>query len=25
VTDICVRGMPPLKEVGPGHYVRCVL
>jgi peptide/nickel transport system ATP-binding protein len=25
VTDICVRDMPPLKEVGPGHYVRCVL
>ncbi|MGE5152095.1 MAG: ABC transporter ATP-binding protein [Rhodospirillaceae bacterium] len=24
-TDICLRGMPPLKEVGPGHYVACVL
>ena len=23
--DICVRGMPPLKEVGPGHRVACVL
>ena len=25
VTDICVRAMPPLKEVAPGHFVRCVL
>jgi peptide/nickel transport system ATP-binding protein len=25
VQDICVREMPPLKEVGPGHLVRCVL
>jgi peptide/nickel transport system ATP-binding protein len=24
-TDICTKGMPPLKEVAPGHYVRCVL
>ena len=24
-TDICVRSMPPLKEVSPGHFVRCVL
>jgi peptide/nickel transport system ATP-binding protein len=24
-SDICVREMPPLKEVAPGHYVRCVL
>ena len=23
--DICVREMPPLKEVGPGHRVACVL
>jgi peptide/nickel transport system ATP-binding protein len=23
--DVCVRGMPPLKEVGPGHRVACVL
>ncbi|MDP3239813.1 MAG: ABC transporter ATP-binding protein, partial [Reyranella sp.] len=23
--DICTQGLPPLKEVGPGHYVRCVL
>jgi peptide/nickel transport system ATP-binding protein len=25
VTDICVGAMPPLKEVAPGHFVRCVL
>jgi peptide/nickel transport system ATP-binding protein len=25
VTDICVKAMPPLKEVAPGHRVRCVL
>jgi peptide/nickel transport system ATP-binding protein len=25
VTDICVTSMPPLKEVAPGHRVRCVL
>jgi peptide/nickel transport system ATP-binding protein len=24
-TDICTQGMPPLKEVAPGHFVRCVL
>jgi peptide/nickel transport system ATP-binding protein len=24
-TDICVKAMPPLKEVAPGHFVRCVL
>jgi len=24
-SDICVREMPPLKEVAPGHLVRCVL
>jgi peptide/nickel transport system ATP-binding protein len=23
--DVCVKAMPPLKEVSPGHYVRCVL
>ncbi|MDB5486763.1 MAG: transporter ATP-binding protein [Reyranella sp.] len=23
--DICSQGIPPLKEVGPGHFVRCVL
>jgi len=23
--DICNQGIPPLKEVGPGHFVRCVL
>ena len=23
--DICVRAMPPLKDVGPGHRVACVL
>ncbi len=23
--DICTQAMPPLKEVAPGHYVRCVL
>jgi peptide/nickel transport system ATP-binding protein len=23
--DVCTRAMPPLKEVGPGHFVRCVL
>jgi peptide/nickel transport system ATP-binding protein len=25
VQDICVTAMPPLKEVAPGHRVRCVL
>jgi peptide/nickel transport system ATP-binding protein len=25
VQDICVKSMPPLKEVAPGHLVRCVL
>ena len=25
VTEVCTRAMPPLKEVGPGHRVRCVL
>jgi peptide/nickel transport system ATP-binding protein len=25
VTDICTQAVPPLKEVGPGHFVRCVL
>ena len=24
-TEICTKAMPPLKEVAPGHYVRCVL
>jgi peptide/nickel transport system ATP-binding protein len=24
-TDICRQAMPPLKQVGPGHFVRCVL
>jgi peptide/nickel transport system ATP-binding protein len=24
-TDICRQGMPPLKEVAPAHFVRCVL
>ncbi len=24
-SEICVREMPPLKEVAPGHRVRCVL
>jgi peptide/nickel transport system ATP-binding protein len=24
-TDVCTQGMPPLKEVAPGHFVRCVL
>ena len=24
-SDICRQAMPPLKEVGPGHFVRCVL
>ena len=24
-TDICRQTMPPLKQVGPGHFVRCVL
>jgi peptide/nickel transport system ATP-binding protein len=24
-TEICVKAMPPLKEVAPGHRVRCVL
>ncbi|HZP99835.1 MAG TPA: ABC transporter ATP-binding protein [Reyranella sp.] len=23
--DVCTKAMPPLKEVGPGHFVRCVL
>ena len=23
--EICVKAMPPLKEVEPGHFVRCVL
>jgi peptide/nickel transport system ATP-binding protein len=23
--DVCIRAMPPLKEVAPGHFVRCVL
>nr|WP_245539857.1 ABC transporter ATP-binding protein [Reyranella massiliensis] len=23
--EVCTRAMPPLKEVGPGHFVRCVL
>ena len=23
--DICVQALPPLKEVGPGHRVACVL
>ncbi len=23
--DVCVKDMPPLKQVGPGHRVRCVL
>ncbi len=23
--DICTQAMPPLKEVAPGHFVRCVL
>ena len=25
VTEICTQAMPPLKEVAPGHHVRCVL
>ena len=25
VMDVCLASMPPLKEVGPGHHVRCVL
>ncbi|HTR88056.1 MAG TPA: ABC transporter ATP-binding protein [Reyranella sp.] len=25
VTEICTKAMPPLKEVAPGHRVRCVL
>jgi len=25
VTDVCLKAMPPLKEVAPGHRVRCVL
>ena len=25
VTDVCTQAVPPLKEVGPGHFVRCVL
>jgi peptide/nickel transport system ATP-binding protein len=24
-TDVCRQAMPPLKQVGPGHFVRCVL
>jgi peptide/nickel transport system ATP-binding protein len=24
-TEICVKAMPPIKEVAPGHFVRCVL
>jgi len=24
-TEVCTREMPPLKEVSPGHFVRCVL
>ncbi len=23
--DVCTKAMPPLKEVGAGHFVRCVL
>jgi peptide/nickel transport system ATP-binding protein len=23
--DVCVKEIPPLKQVAPGHYVRCVL
>jgi peptide/nickel transport system ATP-binding protein len=23
--DICTQGVPPLKEVAPGHRVACVL
>jgi peptide/nickel transport system ATP-binding protein len=23
--EVCTRSMPPLKQVGPGHFVRCVL
>ncbi len=23
--EICTQGVPPLKEVSPGHFVRCVL
>ncbi len=23
--DVCTQAVPPLKEVGPGHFVRCVL
>ena len=23
--DVCRQAMPPLKEVAPGHFVRCVL
>jgi hypothetical protein len=23
--DVCETAMPPLKEVAPGHRVRCVL
>jgi peptide/nickel transport system ATP-binding protein len=25
VSDVCLGAMPPLKEVAPGHFVRCVL
>jgi peptide/nickel transport system ATP-binding protein len=24
-SDVCRQAMPPLKQVGPGHFVRCVL
>jgi len=24
-SDVCRAAMPPLKEVAPGHFVRCVL
>ena len=24
-TEVCRQAMPPLKQVGPGHFVRCVL
>jgi peptide/nickel transport system ATP-binding protein len=24
-SDVCTRAMPPMKEVAPGHFVRCVL
>ncbi|MBV8192822.1 MAG: ABC transporter ATP-binding protein [Alphaproteobacteria bacterium] len=25
VTEVCTRAMPTMKEVSPGHFVRCVL